>query len=189
MFRRLSTDFAKKVEILFGACAGRARRGRRRGRPPRRGSVSVGVKRALDRCCCRDGPPPTGLFREAVPLQSLRFGAMTASPSSFGRQGRHFSACRNALALPKGGTPFLCLPQRPCPPRRRGAGCQWQPLPKAEAPTELRVSSGHLAQRSNDRRGSGERQARFDPYAVHCALCTKKAPAGAFFIPAPFSCR
>ena len=32
-----------------------------------------------------------------------------------------------------------------------GAGLQWRPLPQAKAPTELRMSSGHLAKRSNDR--------------------------------------
>ena len=45
-------------------------------------------------------------------------------------------------------------------PLGKGAGLRWRPLPQAEAPTELRVSSGHLAKRSNDRGGSRERQAR-----------------------------
>ena len=36
---------------------------------------------------------------------------------------------------------------------QRVAGLRWRPLPQAEAPTELRVSSGHLAKRSNDRAG------------------------------------
>ena len=48
-------------------------------------------------------------------------------------------------------------------PLGKGAGLRWRPLPQAEAPTELRVSSGHLAKRSNDRGGSRERQARRQP--------------------------
>ncbi len=47
-------------------------------------------------------------------------------------------------------------------PLRWGAGLRRRPLPKAEAPTELRVSGGHLAKRSNDRGGSRERQPRPD---------------------------
>ena len=45
-------------------------------------------------------------------------------------------------------------------PLRWGAGLRRRPLPKAEAPTELRVSGGHLAKRSNDR-GCGSPVATF----------------------------
>ena len=60
---------------------------------------------------------------------------------------------------------FILNPKLPCLPRRRGAGLRRRPQKASpfEAPTELRVSSGHLAKRSNDRGGSRERQARQVP--------------------------